>query len=396
MAITGARQVGKTTLVRQMYGDLRYVNLDALENRAVVRDTPAASWAAAIGNAIIDEAQKEPTVFEKVKYAYDAGDVAFSVLTGSSRFLLMGKVKETLAGRAFVYELWPTMASELVSLHAEPTPPLLDRLLPGARPMGAVLSAEPKRLLAEPGARAREAFDHLRHWGGMPELLRLDDADRKQWLRSYAQTFLERDLRDLANLAELEPFAKLQRLVMLRTAGLLSYSALARDAGVAATTARRYLEFLRISYQALLLQPYYRNLTSSVVKSPKVYWTDVGLLRSALGHWGQLTGEQFETLVVVEIHKWIQTMGRDVRMYFYRTRSGAEVDVVLETAAGVVGVEIKSRDRGLSGDARALRRLAGALGEAWRGGLVVHDGPELELLDEAADIWAVPAHRLLT
>ena len=114
-------------------------------------------------------------------------------------------------------------------------------------------------------------------------------------------------------------------------------------------TARRYLEYLRLSYQVVLLQPYARNLTSATVKSPKLYWMDLGLLRHGTRAWGELTGPLFETLVVSEVRKWIDTVGRDVSLSFYRTRSGREVDLLITTRAGVIGVEIKNRARVGSG-----------------------------------------------
>ena len=183
---------------------------------------------------------------------------------------------------------------------------------------------------------------------------------------------------------------------MLRTGGLLSFSEYARDAKVAPTTARRYLEYLRMSYQVLLLQPYARNLTSAVVKTPKVYWVDVGILRHGTKHWGELTGAQFESVVVTEIHKWVSTAGRAVDLSFYRTRSGLEVDLLAESDGRVLGIEVKARAGAERTDCRGLRALANALGDRWRGGLVVHDGTAIEELDAEARLWGVPAYRLLT
>ena len=181
---------------------------------------------------------------------------------------------------------------------------------------------------------------------------------------------------------------------MLRSGQLLSYSELARDAGVSPATARRYLEYLNLSYQVVLLRPYSRNLTSTVVKSPKLYWMDLGLSREVTASRGDLTGAEFETLVVAECHKWIHTMAPDVKMYFYRTRSRMEVDLLLETPGGVLTVEVKNRGRAYPEDARALAELRGPLGSSWLGGLVVHRGTRLHPLREADGIWAVPAHQL--
>jgi uncharacterized protein len=397
VVITGARQTGKTTLVRTRYSDVRYLNLDAAEDRARLVQVAAARWGRDVGAAVLDGAQKESGVFEKVKYAYDAHDIDFSVLLGSSRFLLMDQVRETLAGRAFVYELWPLMACELRSGGASSVPerPLLDLLLDAPGRIDQTMHLESEIRLGEDAALRRAALAHLSAWGGMPELLRLDDPDRREWLRSYQQTFLERDLADLVRLADFEPFRALQKLCMLRSGRLLSFAELGRDAGLSSATARRYLEYLRISYQVLLLQPYATNLTSTVIKAPKLYWMDLGLLRQGTHQWGDATGELFETLIVTEIAKWISTMAKDAEIYFYRTRSGFEVDLLIKTPNGILGLEIKSRATAVPSDATGLRTLAASLGADWLGGLVVHAGERTFALDEPASIWAVPAAYLL-
>jgi len=284
VVITGARQTGKTTLVKARYTDLAYLNLDAIEDREALSRVRSAAWGRTVGNAIIDETQKEPVVFEKVKYAYDDEQISFCVLLGSSRFLLLNNIRETLAGRAFVYHLWPLMPTEIVnSTEQEVAPPIIDRLIDNPQGLDPILQNEAPVLLADQEESALSAIEHIGTWGGMPELLRLDDADRRQWLRSYQVTFLERDLSDLARLNDLRPFRMLQRIAMLRSGKLLSYADLGRDAQISANTARRYLEYLQISFQVLMLRPFMRNLTSSLVKAPKIYWLDIGLLRQGTG-----------------------------------------------------------------------------------------------------------------
>ena len=199
----------------------------------------------------------------------------------------------------------------------------------------------------------------------------------------------------LVRLSDLEPFRKLQRLAMLRSGGLLSYADLARDASLTSSTVRRYLEYLRLSYQVFLVQPFARNLTSSVIKTPKLYWMDLGLLRQETLSFGPLDGRLFETLVVGEIRKWIDTAGRDVELTFYRTRTGLEVDLFLRTAQGILGVEIKNREAVQPPDWRPLRAVADALGDEWLGGLVVYRGRRLHVLDADRAIHAMPVHRLL-
>lgn len=396
VVLTGARQTGKTTLARRVYGDLPYFSLDDAEVREALRAIRSRRWGSEVGAAVLDEAQKEPALFDKVKLSFDQREIDFTVLLGSSRFLLLDQIRESLAGRAFVYDLWPLMPSEIRTPETdEPIRPLLDCLLSGAEPPSVVLDAEPEVLIGAEDDARRSAIDHLSRWGGMPELLRLGDEDRKEWLRSYQHTFLERDLSDLARLADLQPFTKLQRLAMLRSASILSFSELGRDAGIGATTARRYLEYLRLSYQVFLLPPYARNLTSSTVKTPKLYWMDLGILRQQTLQLGPLTGPLFETLVVGEVRKWIDTVGADCEMTFYRTHSGLEVDLILRTPRGVIGVEVKRREQADRKDTRGLRAIADALGDEWLCGLVVTTGTAVRRIDKEHAIYSCPVHRLL-
>jgi hypothetical protein len=392
--LTGARQTGKTTLSKSAYPGLRYINLDAPENREAVRAMPTSSWGRDMGNAVIDEAQKSPVVFEKVKYSFDAGDISFCVLTGSSQILLLKKIRETLAGRVSLHELWPLMACELFhgDMDREMPPPLVDEFFK-QKPLDNILGSVPGILLDDPDARQRAAETHLLRWGGMPALLHLPEEERWKWLRDYEYTYLERDLSDLARLDDLAPFRKFQKLSALRSGNLLQYSELARDAGVSVDTARRYLEYLRLSYQSILLQPYHRNITSSVIKTPKLYWVDMGILRQLTGFRGEPTGDFYETFVVGEIYKWMKTVQRAEALYFYRTRSGLEVDLLLETNQGIIGMEIKARETVTPSDTRPLRDVAHGLGEAWRGGIVIYRGHEIRKIAEPS-IWAVPSRRL--
>ena len=392
--LTGARQTGKTTLAKAEYPELRHVNLDAPENREAIRKIATSSWAATVGNAVIDEAQKEPVVFEKVKYAYDEMGISFTVLLGSSQILLLKKVHESLSGRVTIFELWPLLMSEIYAEEgaSDIEPPLLDRLL-GKESFNEVFASLPSALLDKEDSRTRLAEDYLLSWGGMPALLALSDEERWKWLKDYEYTYLERDLSDLARLDDLDPFTKFQRLSALRSGKLLNYSEIARDASVSVDTGRRYIEYLRLSYQVVLLQPYFKNITSSVIKTPKLYWLDIGLLRRLSNQRGVVTGEIYETMVVNEIFKWIKTAQRNVEIFFYRTRSGLELDLLLDCEQGMIGIEIKSRKTVVPSDIRAMKEIAAALKRRWIGGLVVYQGDELTKLSEP-EIWAIPSRRL--
>ncbi len=252
-----------------------------------------------------------------------------------------------------------------------------------------VLQQIPGVLLDAERIKMMEAEEYILQWGGMPALLHLTDDDRWQWLKDYGYTYLERDIADLANLVDLEPFRTFQQLSALRSGRLLNYSEIARDASISVDTARRYLEFLDISFHAILLQPYYLNLTSSLVKTPKLYWLDTGILRRLSGIGDTITGEIYENMVVAELIKWIKTLRKDVKIYFYRTRSGFEVDLLVETPRGIIGMEIKSRKRFDPRDTHNLRKLAEKIDKQWLGGIIIYRGDEIKKVDDF-DIWDVP------
>lgn len=394
--LTGARQTGKTTLAKSQYPHLRYINLDAPENREVVRNVSSAFWARDIGNAILDEAQKEPIVFEKIKYAYDEKSISFQVILGSSQILLLKKIRESLAGRISIYEMWPLLMSEIIrdAGTSNTSFPLVDQLFSNHK-LDQIFNSIPSVLLDKDEALCLDAENYLLQWGGMPALLPLMGDERVKWLRDYEYTYLERDLADLARLDDLEPFRKFQKLSALRSAQLLNYSEIARDASISVETSRRYLEYLNLSYQVILLQPYFRNLTSSVVKTPKLYWLDIGLFRQLSGFRGAAQGNIYETMVVAELIKWIRTAQRNAEVYFYRTHSGLELDVLLKTDHGMIGIEIKSRTQIVSKDISSMKQIAKKLGQEWRGGIVIYQGNKIEKISDP-DIWAVPSRRLFT
>lgn len=391
--LTGARQTGKTTTARLAYPELPYYNLDALEFRDQLEQVSAFSWSVTVGNCILDEIQKLPPLMEKLKFAYDAGQVHFSVLLGSAQILLMRSISETLAGRVLLFELWPMMLSEYMTRDGSPlSPPILhDILTTGTLPD--VMTACPPVVLGEARTNAIDCEQAILARGGMPGLIHLPPAHHDQWLKSYAVTYLQRDLTDLARIHDLKPFRKLQQLTALRSSGLLSYSELARDTGVSVETVRRYMEYLRISYQVIMLPTFRSNRSARLVKTPKVYLTDIGLLRSLSGFDGPVTGELFETYVICEVAKYIRTLGLKVDMSFYRTHAGMEVDLILETPRGIIACEIKNRDAWVKKDLRNLVKLRELYGDTWQGGFLIYRGDRLEPVSDT--IWAIPSWRLL-
>jgi len=233
-------------------------------------------------------------------------------------------------------------------------------------------------------------------WGGMPPLIHIpNEEDRKFWLSDYTITYLERDLKDLVNLSDLMPFKKFQRIAALRAANLISYTELAKDSGIGIETARRYLEYLRISYQAFFIHPFYKNLTSSQIKSPKLFWTDNGLLRhlSELGY-SLNNGQLYENYIAGELNKYLRTVRSETKLYFYRTRSGMEIDFILETPKGLIAIESKNRDTVTRSDFKALSKVAETSDKSWIGSIVTYRGNKIQQFGE--NQWAIPSCRLFS
>jgi len=394
--ITGARQTGKTTLVKEKYSKLPYFNLDAIELRDQLSSVSTFSWTRDVGSAVIDEIQKEPSLFEKIKYSYDEQKLKFSVLTGSSQLLLLKKVRETMAGRIKLFELFPLMLSELVrTIKLEEKQMNLERLL-NTITIDDLFKSYRSVLIGEEWELHKTAEDWLLVWGGMPSLVHIkDENERINWLYDYSTAYLERDLADLARLSDLRPFRKFQSIAALRAANMLHYTELAKDSGTSIETARRYLEYLILSYQNFMLQPYYKNLTSSLVKTPKLFWLDNGLLRQSSGIGFNIdTGQLYENYFASEIVKYLRTTKSKAKLFYYRTRSGMEVDFIIETQNGIIAIETKNRERVTQSDFSALRKIAIASGKLWLGGIVAYRGNKIEKFGD--NLWAVPSCRLLS
>ncbi|HOF13862.1 MAG TPA: AAA family ATPase, partial [Spirochaetota bacterium] len=171
--ITGARQTGKTTLAKKRYAQLKYINLDSPEMRDSIRKVAASDWDKDVGIAVLDEAQKEPTIFEKIKYSYDEMSLPFSVILGSSQILLLKNIRESLAGRIWLYELWPLMMSEMAAGSRRAEKPLLGAILE-ADSIDTVLTAKPSILIGNENTIKKKAEDYLLQWGGMPALIHLE------------------------------------------------------------------------------------------------------------------------------------------------------------------------------------------------------------------------------
>lgn len=393
VVVTGARQVGKSTLARLVLDRVggSYLTLDdPLALTEAARD-PDGLVANTTGLTVIDEVQRIPDLLRAVKLAVDRDPAPGRfLLTGSANLLNLRSVTESLAGRAAYVDLLPLSWSEIVRARR---PSTIDRAFEaGTAEEFAAQLPEPPDDAAE-GARRRTLA------GGMPEAFALDTEDRRAWYDSYRRTFLERDLRQLSEITNVPDFARTMSLALLRTSGLLNKSNLAADAHLSHTTVQRYLNLLEVSYQIRLLRPYFANVAKRMVKSPKLYAIDSGAAAWTAGafDWSAATasgkdGAFLETFAISDILAW-DGLSAGSRYHFWRTSAGAEVDLVVERGEQVIGVEFKTAASATSRDFSGLRALRDDLGRRFKLGIVAYLGSEPRVVDDS--LAAVPLAALL-
>ena len=390
LVFTGARQTGKTTLARAGFPEYEYLSIEDPIMRDQYKKLSSAQWKTLYPQAILDEVQKEPQLVESIKAVYDQWQEPRYILLGSSQLLLLEKVKESLAGRCTILDLLPLTVPELETERWEDTveDSLFQTLLKQPEELPKML---PSSLLDPRHAIKQRAWDHYIHFGGYPALSSSDfsDEDRFAWLKQYVRTYLERDLRDLASFRDLDPFIRLQHFVALNTACTANISSMANQARVSDKTAQRYLRYLELSYQVLIIPAWFRSERKKLVKSPKVHFLDNGVLQAVLQKRGGMTGQEFESLVVSELYKQARTLVMDMKFSFLRTQDGREVDLLIELPQGYFAFEIKMASRISTGDARHLRGLADFLDKPLLHSFILSNDPETRTI--SAEITVVNA-----
>ncbi|GAB4239948.1 MAG: ATP-binding protein [Deltaproteobacteria bacterium] len=396
IVVSGARQTGKTTLCEfQLPGELRvphaYVSFDDPDERLRFQKGAVSvleSYGAPL--VVLDEIQKTPFLFDPLKLVSDrarkqGGKGPVFVLTGSSQFLLMKDVRETLAGRVSLLNLHPFSLSEL-SGSAGPS------LLPGIFREKGIPRGERKRFVAIPSDRTRKAMHRAtehREWGGFPPVWHREDREEKiRWLRDYRRTYLERDIADVGQVADLDAFALTQKILCARTGNLLSLSDVSRDVSLSVNTVKRYLGLLSRSFQCHLLPPFFENIGKRLVKSPKVFFSDPGLSRVILGEMSIGAGAAYESWVFSELMKWAALQTPEPELFHYRTAAGLEVDFLVAMRGGILPIEVKNREKISSIDGRSVETFLNEHPRATRVGLVVYPGREFAEIRKR--VWAVP------
>lgn len=348
VAITGPRQAGKTTLARDLFSQHAYVSLEDPEQRSFALEDPRGFLARFRGGVILDEVQRCPQLFSYLQGVVDERPVMGQfVLTGSQQFGLQSAISQSLAGRVGLLQLLPFSMAELAQ-----------------------------------AGRLPEDLDTLLLTGGYPPLYDRD-LSPDLWFPSYVATYVERDVRQMLAVRDLDRFQRFVRLCAARSGQLLNLSSLASDAGISHVTAREWLTVLEASYLVLRLPPYHSNFGKRLVKTPKLYFLDVALAawllgirdRDAISIHAQ-RGALFETLVVSEFVKMRFHAAQPIDLYFWRDNVGLEVDLLFEIGNALQAIECKSGSTFASDWLASLNRWQSLTSSTSRTPWIVYGGTD--------------------
>jgi predicted AAA+ superfamily ATPase len=370
VVLLGARQTGKTTLLRAMplLAERPYLTLDDFDLRSQAEAEPEAVVARA-PTLVLEEVQRARDLLIAVKRAVDVDTTRTPgrfVLTGSANLLMMERIGETLAGRAVYVALWPFTRRERLGLG---------------------LTGAWSDLLASPFRSWREVLeaqeDLTEEWhtavrlGGLPvPSYRLDNAeDRALWFSGYVQTYLERDLQALRAVENLADFRRLMRAACLRIGSLINQTELGRDVGIVQPQVHRFMNLMEASYQAVRLSPYSVNRTRRLIKAPKLYWSDTGLALFLAGE-TEPRGAHLENLILIDLLAWRDLHAQRPEVLYWRTATGLEVDFVVETPQRLLPIEVKAASRTTTADAKGLEAFLDEYPDLTDGGLLVYGGGE--------------------
>jgi hypothetical protein len=381
VVVTGARQSGKSTLVRHAGGRRLYLTLDDVEVLEQAGAHPDGLLQQA-AHMTFDEVQRSPDLLLAVKRSVDRQrSPGRFILTGSANLLLMKRISESLAGRAAYLSLMPMTRRELLDLRS-----------PGI--WGDLFSLRPDRwakFIADQQTK-REDWEKLARRGGypVPALEMSKENDRAAWHAAYTKTYLERDLQDFTSVASLVDFRRLMRAICLRLGNVVNQTELARDVGISQPTVLRHLNTLEASCQLVRVPAYAVNRTKRLIKSPKAYWTDTAL---ALHLAGELDprGCHLENIVLSDLMAWSGS-GNGAEVMYWRTTTGEEVDFVVEWKLRLLPVEVKATSKPRIADARHLVAFRNEYRKTALPALLLHAGNEVKWISDgvlAAPWWKV-------
>jgi uncharacterized protein len=385
--LTGARQTGNSTLVQA--GELQrrqYLTFDDIGLAAAAKADPNGFIAGLPAPVTLDEIQHVPEMFRAIKLAVDRDrQPGRFLLTGSANVMLLPKLSESLTGRMEVLTLWPFSQGEIHRMQET----FIDK----------IFSNTPGWPALRPLDRAN-LFQLMLVGGYPPVLARPSAARRRAWFGSYVTTILQRDIRDLANIDDLSAVPRLLAILASRAGGLLNYADLSRALALPQTTLKRYFALLETTFLVQMIPAWSMNVGQRSIRTPKIYLNDTGLLAHLLGltpEWLEkdlnVSGSLCENFVMAEVWKQSTWSETKPNLFFWRTASGKEVDLVLEDRAGrIVGIEIKAAATLAGHDVAGLRALAEAVGKKWVRGVVLYTGANV--IPFAKDLHGVPMQTL--
>lgn len=366
IVVTGARQVGKSTMLKEEFSEYDYLTLDDYNLIEQARKDPQSLW---LGKKkiIIDEAQRVPTIFSAIKLAVDAShrDIRF-IISGSANLYLMEKVTESLAGRAAYVDILPMTFGECrMTGLSDNFRSLWDETLELTQP-----AQQPDTDLLEVMLR-----------GFMPPIMEISSQRNVlNWLDGYVKTYLERDLRELSQVESLIDFRKVMQTLALRTGNILNQADVAKECAVSHPTTHRYIKLLEVSNIISRIPAYYASRNKRLVKSPKVFFLDPALSIFLSGYNDRTTLEQsrelggfFETLVHLHLKSHCELMTPQAKLYYWRTTAKKEIDFVIEHGRQVLPIEVKLSRRPTIHDAASILDFLDEHPQANRG-VIMHGG----------------------
>lgn len=370
VVLLGARQVGKSTLAQEIAAHehpAEVVTLDDLATRTAAQRDPTGFIADLAAPIVIDEVQRVPEVLLAIKQRVDGDRLPGQfLLTGSANLLTASTIADALTGRAEYYRLWPFTQGELRGVRER----FIEMLFGGEHP----------RIAGAPAGSTPILGTLLT--GGYPEAHVRSGRRRLRFFASYIETILQRDLSSIAQVHDRANVRRLLEALAAVSGSLLNYGGLSRDLGIPVSTLRAHTDLLETLFLIRRIPPWHHNRLSRLVKAPKVYVSDTGLLGHLLrvdetglrGDHAAL-GRIFETFTVMELLRQAEWQDEPVRLYHYRDRDGREVDAILERHDGAtIGVEAKAAATVGASDFRGLTRVRDALGERFKAGVIMYTG----------------------
>jgi uncharacterized protein len=366
VVLIGPRQSGKTTLLKHLFGErYRLISLEAPDVRLAAVTDPRGFLNLYPPPVIFDEIQFAPALLPYIKeYIDDHRETAGQyLLTGSQNLLLMQQVTESLVGRTAVLKLMPMTRWEV------------------ERRPNSALPWEEQNIENSGSVKSDDLWKEILR-GFYPEIVSHEDRDVRLWQSSYIQTYLERDIRNLSNIGDLTLFQTFLRALAARSAQILNLSDIAREIGVSVNTTKNWISILEASFQVFVLRPYFANIGKRLIKSPKLYFMDTGLLCYLVGlrdpehaASGPMGGAIFENLVVAELLKIYIHRGEEPNLYYWRTASGSEeVDLVIETQGELIPIEIKQSETIRMEMAKEINNFRKDFEKRVHQGYVIHPG----------------------